>query len=193
MPQPISRVCRRRRLARASLFSCLILTALLPVARLGATTLLPADFAQMVSESQLIVHGRVVQVDGELVGSRRTIESRVTLQVLSSMKGQSAAELVFRVPGGRVGRYRRIFVGAPTFTAGDEVLLFLKGRAPALATLYGLSQGVYRVLRVNGDPIVMPVPALERAAGTLRGDPARTPLSLDEFTRQVRTLAGVSQ
>src|SRR3954468_21367289 len=191
MPQAICRRSHRRSLARASSFSCLILTALLQGARLGATTLLPADFPQMVSESQLIVHARVVQVEGELVGSRRTIESRVTIQVLSSIKGQSAAELVFRVPGGRVGRYRRIFVGAPTFTAGDEVLLFLNGRAPALATIYGLSQGVYRVSRVNGDPMVMPVPALERIAGTLRGDPARTPLSLDEFTRQVRTLAGV--
>lgn len=193
MPQAICRTCRRRSFARPFSFWCLILAALLPAAPLGATTLLPADFPQMVSESQLIVHGRVVQVDGELVGSRRTIESRVTIQVLSSIKGQSAAELVFRVPGGRVGRYRRIFVGAPTFTAGDEVLLFLKGRAPALATLYGLSQGVYRVSRVTGDPIVMPVPALERVAGTLRGDPARIALSLDEFTRQVRTLARVSQ
>ena len=113
--------------------------------------------------------------------------------MLSSIKGQSAAELVFRVPGGRVGRYRRIFVGAPTFMAGDEILLFLKGRAPALSMPFGLSQGVYRVSRTTGNPMVMPVPALEGVTGTLRGDPVRRPLSLDEFTRQVRTLAGVSQ
>src|SRR4051812_29358810 len=85
---------------------------------LDATTLLPADFAQMVSESQVIVHARVVAVTGELVGSRRTIESRVTVEVVSLLKGQPAAQVVFRVPGGQVGRYRRVFVGAPTFRSG---------------------------------------------------------------------------
>src|SRR6478672_6685774 len=120
------------------------LLVLLAVQPLRATMVLPVDFAQMVSESQVIVHARVIEVAGELVGSQRTIESLVTAQVLSPIKGQPGAEVVFRVPGGRVGRYRRIFVGAPSFNAGDEVLLFLKGRAPALATVYGLSQGVYR-------------------------------------------------
>ena len=160
---------------------------------LGATTLLPADFAQMVSESQLIVHGRVVGVEGELVGNPRTIESRVTVQVLSSIKGQSVTELVFRVPGGRVGRYRRIFVGAPAFNTGDEVLLFLKGRAPAMAMPYGLSQGVYRVSRMGGSAVVMPVPPLEGVAGTLRGVPVRPPVPLDAFSRQVQALAGVAR
>jgi hypothetical protein len=147
----------------------------------------------MVSESEVIVHARVIDVAGELVGSRRTIESRVTVQVLSPIKGQPGSALVFRVPGGRVGRYRRVFVGAPTFNAGDEILLFLKGRAPALAMPYGLSQGVYRVSRTAGGPVVMPVPPLAGVAITPRGDPARTPLPLDEFTRQVRALAGVSR
>lgn len=156
----------------------------------GATMLLPADFLQMVTESQLIVHARVRAVEGELVGSRRTIESRVTVDVLSSIKGQAGSEVVFQVPGGRVGRYRRIFVGAPTFTAGDEILLFLKGRAPAVARPYGLSQGVYRVTRASGTPVVVPIPAVEGVAGTMRGDPARKPLALEEFAQQVRALSG---
>jgi len=159
---------------------------------LGATTVLPVDFAQMVSESQVIVHARVIDVTGELVGPRRTIESRVTVQVISPLKGQPGTELVFRVPGGRVGRYRRVFVGAPTFTAGDEVLLFLTGRAPAMPLPYGLSQGVYRVSRTTGAPLVLPVPPIDGVAGTVRGDPARKPLALDEFARQVRSLtAGI--
>ena len=153
-----------------------------------ATTILPADFTQMVAESQIIVHARVIDVTGELVGPARTIESRVTVEVLAPIKGQPGAEVVFRVPGGRVGRYRRVFVGAPTFNAGDEVLLFLKGRAPVVAMPYGLSQGVYRVTRATGSPLVSPVPPLEGVAGTVRGDPARKPMALDEFTRQIRAL-----
>ena len=171
--------------------AAIVLGAVLFAWRVDATTLLPADFAQMVSESQVIVHARVIEIEGQLVGSRRTIESRVTVEVLSPIKGQPGSELVFKVPGGRVGRYLRVFVGAPTFNAGDEILLFLKGRAPALSMPYGLSQGVYRVSRTGNGAMVMPVAPLEGVAGTRRGDPARTPLSLDEFTRQVQLLAGV--
>jgi hypothetical protein len=183
----LTRGNRRRR------FALLWLALLIVVEPLAATTVLPVDFAQMVAASQVIVHARVVAVEGELVGSRRTIESRVTVAVVSPLKGQPGPVVVFRVPGGRVGRYRRIFVGAPTFNPGDEVLLFLKGQVPAMPMPYGLSQGVYRISRVTGSPLVMPVPAIDGVAGTVRGDPARTPLSLDDFRRQVRTLAGTGR
>src|SRR5687767_91051 len=91
-----------------------------------ATTVLPVDFAQMVSESQLIVHGRVVDVRGVMTGGRRTIESVVTMEVLDTLKGAPGRAVSFRVPNGQVGRYRRVMVGAPEFAAGDELVLFLK-------------------------------------------------------------------
>jgi hypothetical protein len=158
---------------------------------LSATTLVPADFSLMVSQSQVIVHGRVVDVRGELVGARRTIESVITVEVLTRLKGAAGEALVFRVPGGRVGRYRRIFVGAPVFAAGDEVVLFLKGRAPVIAMPFGLNQGVYRVLRSTGVPVVIPVPRTDTVAGSMRGDPVRRPLAFSEFARQIQaTLEG---
>jgi hypothetical protein len=156
----------------------------------GATVLLPADFTQMVSESQLIVHARIIDVQGELVGNRRTIESLITVAVLSPLKGVTSGEVVFRVPGGRVGRYRRIFVGAPVFKPGEEVVLFLKSRVPAIPVPFGLSQGVYRVSRATGTPMVIPVPPTEAVVGTPRGDSSRRPVALDEFARQVRLVAG---
>ena len=160
---------------------------------LKATVLLPADFTQMVTESQLIVHARVTDVRGTLVGSRRSIESLVTVTVLSPLKGTAGGALVFRVPGGRVGRYRRIFVGAPVFTPGDEVVLFLKGRAPSIALPFGLSQGVYRVSRATGTPMVLPVPPTASGSGAPRGDSVRQPLALQEFARQVRQMLAVGQ
>jgi hypothetical protein len=163
---------------------------LLFAATLGATVLLPADFTQMVSESQVIVHARVIDVQGELVGTRRAIESLITVAVLSPLKGVVDGEVVFRVPGGRVGRYRRIFVGAPVFRPGDEVVLFLRSRAPAIAMPFGLSQGVYRVSRATGVPMVIPVPPTDAVAGLPRGDSSRKPVALDEFVRQVRAAAG---
>jgi hypothetical protein len=101
------------------------------------------------------------------------------------MKGTAAVQTVFRVPGGRVGRYRRVMVGAPQFQPGDEVILFLKGRAPAIAMPYGLSQGVYRVAQRDGTSVV--TPAVPVAAGrVVRGDPSRRPLDTESFARQVQ-------
>jgi hypothetical protein len=151
---------------------------------LSATTLVPADFAQMVRESELIVRGTVVHIDGQRTGARQTIESLITLRVTDTMKGTAGEETVFRVPGGKVGPYRRVMVGAPEFATGDEVILFLKGRAPAIAMPYGLSQGVYRVSRAGGASVV--TPAVVAGFGRVtRGDPARRPIDPMAFTRQV--------
>lgn len=160
---------------------------------LRATVLLPADFTQMVSESQVIVHGRVIDVHGELSGNRRSIESLVTVAVLSPLKGVAGGDVVFRIPGGRVGRYRRIFVGAPVFRPGDEVVLFLKSRAPAIPMPFGLSQGVYRVSRATGAPMVIPEPPGETIAGVPRGDSSRRPVALDVFATRVRLAAGTQR
>ena len=150
----------------------------------SATTLVPAEFGQMAREAEVIVHGTVISVEGQL-GPQRQIESLVTLQVADTLKGTPVAQTTFRVPGGRVGRFRRVMVGAPQFAAGDEVILFLKGRAPAIAMPYGLSQGVYRIARLGGAATV--TPAVVTGGGRVtRGDPARKPLDPASFARQVQ-------
>jgi hypothetical protein len=161
----------------------------------SATVVFPADFTTVVTDSMTIVHGRVSDVSAGLTGPRRTIESVVTLEVIDVLKGVSPADrtVTFRVPNGQVGRYRRVVVGAPEFARGDEVVVFLRGKAPAIPTLYGLSQGVYRVTHDrSAGPLVMPAPVLAQGLGAervVRGDPVRRPLSIDAFVRQVRTVA----
>ena len=89
-----------------------------------ATVVLPADFETVVTGAVVVVHGRVIEVRGELTGVRRTIESIITIAVIESLKGDPGATVVFRVPNGQVGRYRRVLIGAPEFERGDEVVLF---------------------------------------------------------------------
>ena len=132
----------------------------------GATTILPADFADVVNGSQLIVHGRVVDVRSEMTAGRRSIHSVVTVAVEQALKGNPGATVMFRVPQGQVGRYRRIVAGAPEFVVGDDVMVFLTGRAPAIPTVFGLNQGVRR----------------------LRGDAAGRQRVLDSYTREVRAI-----
>ena len=112
----------------------------------------PAEFSEMVTASDLVVHGRVVAIRPQIVGDRRTIETVITVAVVDALKGQPGETVYFRVPGGQVGRYRRVMVGAPEFVEGEEVVLFLKGRAPGVPFPFGLSQGVYRVVRGGRRP-----------------------------------------
>ena len=156
----------------------------------SATTLIPADFTAMVRESELIVHGTVIDVSARTRGSLQTIESLVTVRVAETLKGTPSEEAVFRVPGGAVGRYRRVMVGAPEFTTGDEVIVFLTGRAPAMPMPYGLSQGVYRVTRQGGAAAVTPLVATT-AGRVVRGDPSRRPLDPLAFAARVRMVSGV--
>ena len=165
-------------------FFITVCALLVPLAA-AATTIVPADFADMVSGSQTIVHGRVVDVRAQATSGRKSIESIVTIAVLDAIKGPASARVVFRVPGGQIGRYRRTMVGAPEFAEGDEVVLFLSGRTPALPTPFGLSQGVYRVSRSAAQALVTPL-LTERAGRVVRGDPARRPLTMDAFARRVR-------
>ena len=147
--------------------------------------IVPADFAEMVAGSQTVVHGRVVDVRSQMVGDRRTIESVVTVAVQETIKGEPGASVVMRVPGGQIGRYRRFTVGAPSFTPGDEVVLFLSGRPPAMPMPFGMSQGVYRVSRSADGRQIVAAPAAAEGR-IVRGDPARRPVDVSTFVQQVR-------
>ena len=156
---------------------------------LSAMVVVPAEFSEMVTTSDLVVRGRVVETRGQLVGDRRTIETVVTLTVVDAIKGQPGETVYFRVPGGQVGRYRRVMVGAPEFTSGDEVVLFLKGRPPGVPFPFGLSQGVYRVVRdAAGRSLVTPPIVSEAVGRVVRGDVSRRPVELSAFTRTVRSI-----
>jgi hypothetical protein len=171
----------------------LVLAALLAAAAPAvATVLVPAGFGELAREALTIVHGRVVDVRSEWVDGRKRIETVVTLDVQAALKGQPGRTVSVRVPGGDMGRYRSIVIGAPRFREGEEVVLFLGGRAPAIPHLLGLSQGVYRVMREpgTGRALVTP-PAIAAQAGVVpRGDVSRRPLTMGEFAQQVAAAVG---
>ena len=165
----------------------------LPVA-LGATVIVPNDFRELVTTTPVIVHGRVTDVRSALVDGRRSVETFVTIAADEYLKGDLGEHVTFRVPGGEVGRYRTVFVGAPGFTRGDEVVLFLRTQRAALPFIVGLNQGAYRVVadrqtgrRMVTAPIVMGngAPGAERI---VRGDLMRRPLPIESFRDVVRNV-----
>jgi hypothetical protein len=129
----------------------------------------PAEFSEIVGGSEIIAYARIVDVRPEWADGRRWIDSVVRAEVVSYIKGGSQTTISFKVPGGRLGRYRSVVVGAPVFAPGDEAMLFLKSNAAdadALPEVFGLNQGVFRV-RVDartGQRMVVPPPVMASSA-----------------------------
>jgi hypothetical protein len=167
------------------------------VAAIGTTparglTVVPATFEELVRESVAVVHGRVRAVHGRWTSDRRTIESAVTIDVVDAFKGADTDVATFVVPGGEAGGRILVVPGAPTFRPGDEVVVFLRGTAPALPQPIGLSLGVYRVVpaAAGATKTVVPSP-IHAAAGdgmVRRGSASRGPRPLKSFGDDVRAL-----
>ena len=161
----------------------------------SATVLVPADLGELSRDARAIARGRVAAVEGRWTDDRRAIETIVTLEVESYLKGSLGASLQFRVPGGELGRYRNIVVGAPEFAVDQHVIVFLGATGPMVPYVLGLNQGVYRVV-AGADRatwLVTPpamLPAMATTVPVVRGDAARKPLALADFEQRVRALAG---
>jgi hypothetical protein len=168
--------------------------------RVGATIVVPADFAELTAEAGAIAHGRIVRVEARQ-GEGRRVERLVTLQVLEYFKGGWGNVVQFRMPGGALGRYQTVMIGAPDFSEGDEVVLFLGARPeddrdrPARPYVLGMHQGVFRVIADQATGRRMVTPPLVQGAGvesassstspTKRGDVTRVPIELREFQGRI--------
>lgn len=155
-----------------------------------ATVLVPVDLTELTASATAVVYARVTEVRAVLTDDRRRVESVIVAEAIGYMKGDLGRTILFKVPGGEVGTYRTIMVGAPSFKRGDEVVLFFGTRGPALPYLVGFSQGVYRV-RVDertGTRVVVPPPAFSTGEATPLKRGTRGPMALDAFATQVRTL-----
>jgi hypothetical protein len=157
-----------------------------------ATVLLPVEFREIVGNSQIIAYGRVAEAVAELSEDRKRIETVVTFEVGTYLKGGPGETLTFRVPGGQIGRYRSITVGAPVFESGEEAVLFLNQRGEGLPHIFGLNQGVFRVRRDERTQrrFVMP-PLLARGEApevVVRGAASRKAVPLETFGAQVQSV-----
>jgi hypothetical protein len=111
-------------------------------------------------------------------------------------KGDASPFVSVHVPGGVIGRYRRVRVGAPMLRPEQSAVFFLvRGHDNGWRPV-GLSAGVVRVRwePLTGRLLVHPARLLTdpAAAGpVVRGDAARRSVAVDEFEAMVAlVLAG---
>jgi hypothetical protein len=156
-----------------------------------ATIVAPVDLPGLVAGASLVVYGRVVSTHAVVADSRTwTI---VTLGMPAFLKGSGGREVSFAVPGGQIGRYRTIMVGAPEFEVGDEIVVFLAPTTNGALALVGFSQGLIRIVR-DGDaatPMVLSPPFARdgQTQSLVRGGAVKRFVPLATLVEDVRTLA----
>ncbi|TNE51431.1 MAG: hypothetical protein EP343_04870 [Deltaproteobacteria bacterium] len=117
----------------------------------NATSVLQLSQEQMVEMSNLIVRGKVLKQKSIWGPKKMGIVTLVTIQVLEEMVGRTAPkEVIVRHFGGQIGNEKVHIAGFPTFTNGNEVVVFLQSSKYLPKEEYlliGLSQGKYVVQR----------------------------------------------
>src|SRR5438046_2022074 len=104
---------------------CVIASMLVMALPARATVIVPADLGELAQDARAIARGRVAAAEARWSDDHRSIETIVTLDVDIYLKGSLGSTLLFRVPGGELGRFRSITVGAPQFAVDDRVIVFL--------------------------------------------------------------------
>jgi len=173
----------------------LVAAALIPAAgiSLAAHVVVPTEFREVVADSGLIVRGMVTDVRTVRL-SGGSVESFATVAVDAVLKGDAVRFVTVRVPGGQIGTRRFVMVGAPTLSAGQQAVFFLRRAGDGSWRPVGLSMGVYRLRadRATGGAVVAPpaVAGWTASAGpVVRGDTRRQTISVQEFESMVRLIA----
>ena len=147
MPVPPSDSSRGRFLRVLLCFGLLLVA--LGASTLRATSVVPPEFEELVRESDYVVRGRITEVDSawEERGQSRVIVTHVQVEVLEVIAGEPPTPLVLTMLGGKVGEKAMVLEGAPTFTVGEEDILFVQGNGRQVSPLTRMMHGRYRVMK----------------------------------------------
>ncbi|HEY3449313.1 MAG TPA: hypothetical protein VGK67_23355 [Myxococcales bacterium] len=179
---------RPRPLLRRSLpfFAALFLAA----PAVWASVVLPTTVEALARRADLVVRGRAERSVAAASPDGKLIHTLTTVRVASALKGEAGEVVEVRTPGGTLGDITQVVHGAPSFSAGEEVVLFLHRESATRFTVENLALGKFEIVRAqDGAPMVR-----QRAAGlaVLNPDgkisPAQeiAPVGEREFLQRVR-------
>jgi hypothetical protein len=175
--------------AAATLLTVLAILAL-AADRSAATVVVAKDFAALCREADLIFVGTVVSVESQWSDAdKQSIETLVTFDDLTWLRGTPQPSVTLRFGGGEVDGLHEEIAGAPHFTEGERRVIFAHdGRY--VSPIVGFDQGALRVVDGSSGPTVMGAPAPTTVNGALHlGTPPAdggSAVPLDEFLDRVQ-------
>lgn len=149
-----------------------------------AATFVSTSVEEAARAAEAVVRGRVLSAASRVTPDRRRVVTDVEIAVDGAWKGAPGPKVLLVVPGGTTPELGMIVDAAPTFSPGEDVVVFL-GRRGAAWSVAGLAQGKYRVSGATASPALhgaqvlpRPLPPGERAVG---------PMPVAELERRVRS------
>jgi hypothetical protein len=136
-----------------------LLASVALLAPAGATTLLKMSMNDLIVQSTAIVRA---QVTGSRTAQKgNDIYTYYQIQVSETLKKGAIVPVEFAVPGGVYGNLRQIGIGSPTFTKGQEYVLFLWTSRSGMTQVIGLSQGTFSLSQDASGASVLKRPAID--------------------------------
>jgi hypothetical protein len=110
----------------------------------AAAVMVPASVERLARGSDAVVRGRVLETAARWSADGRRIVTEVEVSVQGVWRGAAPGRVRVTAPGGERDGVAQRVDGAPAFSPGEEVVLFLARRGPSWRVV-GLALGKYRV------------------------------------------------
>ena len=149
----------------------------------SAATFVTTSVEELARSSDAVVRGRVLATASRVTADRRRVMTDVDIAVDAAWRGAPGSTVRVVVPGGRTPTLGMWVDAAPTFTPGEEVVVFL-GRQGAAWWVMGYAVGKFRIQGGAAAPALEAAHVLPRALPA--GERAAGPMPVDELERRVR-------
>jgi hypothetical protein len=136
-------------------------SGLLAIATLGpllapfpahATLVRPTTVEAMARRSDAVVRGVVVSRRSVWGSGAKRIVTLVEIKTGAVWRGEAPAFLTVLVPGGTVDGIGQLIAGAPEFTVGEEVAVFLRREGPGRFRVKNLALGKFAIRGAEAAP-----------------------------------------
>lgn len=160
-----------------------------------AATFVAMTEEELVSQSDAIVQGRVIEVRSFWNEGRTAILTDSQIQIEDEVHGSAPSVLTIRTIGGRVGKFWLEANGEPQFQKGGRYLVYLKEAEDGTYRVLGYRLGQFRIRR-NQEGLDVALPMAEAGVRFVEGKgqgkvAIRTrALLVDQLKNQIRETAG---
>lgn len=156
----------------------------------GATTLVRLDLDDLTGESSAVVYGKILASRVEWNQSRTMIYTVYTVVPVEYLKGRLGPTFELYEPGGTLDGIQLSVVGVPSFSVGQEAVLFVWTDPRGQHQVTGFEQGVFPV-RTDSQTGLKVVDRAVRLGSARTASPAASPSSriLLQFFDQIRSSA----
>jgi hypothetical protein len=165
-----------------ALLSLLLLGVAIPAM---ASVAVPVSVEDLARGSDAVVRGRVERVTARWTEDGKSIFTYVDVRPSNVWRGSTPTLVTVAVPGGVVGDFGQRVGGAPTFSEGEEVVLFLSKLGESEFQVRGMAQGKFAVVKDEARPNLSSL-AFVNGRALRAGERRAEPMSIDELERRVK-------